>query len=124
MELISKLSIQGGDLKWIASINRINAANFKQPCPWCIWDKNKTINIKDTWNITTSHVKAAKKLNGPVSENDGYINWPLFRFIEFKKTLIDPLHMCLRITDKIFEKLISLFESYEGKSFDLKNVRF
>lgn len=80
------------------------------------------MNVKDTWKITRSHVKAAEKLNGPISENDGYINWPLYIFIEFKKTLIYPLHKCLRITDKIFEKLISLFESYKGKSFDLINL--
>lgn len=34
--------------------------------------------------------------------------------------MINPLHLCLRITDKIFDKLFSFFESFEGNSCDLE----
>jgi len=30
----------GGDLKWLAMINGINAANSNHPCIWCLWNQN------------------------------------------------------------------------------------
>ena len=110
---------QGGDLKWISLVNGINGANASHPCPWCPWDKNAPLDLTAEWKINDrSHLINSKKLKQ--KENDGYINKPLIDFIDYEKTIIDPLHLFLRITDKLFEKFIGFLDSLEGKGFDLR----
>ena len=119
-ELFTIEFTHGGDLKWIALSNGINGANSSQPCPWCTWDKND-----ESYEIKERSLDQSKlKLQSPVGDNDGYIDKPLLDFIEFKNTMIDPLHLLLRITDKLFEKLLSHFEKLENKSLDLTKRPF
>ena len=53
---------QGGDLKWLANINGINAANSNCPCIWCHLDKRKQVNIDDEWSISGRTSETAKLL--------------------------------------------------------------
>lgn len=47
---------------------------------------------------------------------DGYKNPQLIDFIEYEKAIFDPLHMCLRITDKLFDKFISHLDAKDKNS--------
>lgn len=110
---------QGGDLKWISLINGVNGANSNHPCPWCPWNKNESLDTAQNWKINDrSHLINSIKLKE--INNEGYINKPIIDFIEYEKTIIDPLHLFLRITDKLFEKFIGFLESQEGKGCDLR----
>jgi len=35
----------GGDLKWLAIVTGINAANSDQPCPWCKFNNAHGVNL-------------------------------------------------------------------------------
>jgi len=50
----------------------------------------------------------------------GYKNTTIFEFIEFENYVIDVLHLMLRVTDKLFENLLSFFNTLDNDtSFDL-----
>jgi len=101
----------GGDLKWLAMINGINAANSNHPCIWCLWNQNTEFNENEqnkNWPISRTYNEAIQAI---ISNNNlGYLNVPLLNFINFDKNIIDTLHLLLRVTDKLFEKLLSFLE--------------
>ena len=49
---------------------------------------------------------------------------PLFKFIEYSNAVIDPLHMCLRITDTICGKLIIHLDNLENKKLGMNKRPF
>ena len=108
---------QGGDLKWLANMNGINAANANHIC--CPWNCKDPLNLDTKWSISD---RSKEKLNIQMSsqnkDKNGYQNVPLMNFIEYKKSIVDPLHLCLRITDKIFKKLLSHLEIIDGDVSD------
>ena len=110
---------QGGDLKWLANMNGINAANANHPCIWCPWNCKDPLNLDAKWSISD---RSKEKLNIQMSsqnkDKNGYQNVPLMNFIEYKKSIVDPLHSCLRITDKIFKKLLLHLEIIDGDVSD------
>lgn len=115
---------QGGDLKWLANIHGLNAANSEHPCIWCNWSfkqtDHKALNADER-----THQRCRDKLQRATKNTDGYQNIPLLRFIEFKNAIFDPLHMCLRITDNLFEKLIAHFDFLDKDgSFDLEKRKY
>ncbi len=63
--------------------------------------------MNKTWRIDErSFEKAELSLNEEGdNKKHGYKNLPLMRFLAFKKAIVDPLHLCLRITDVVFQKL-------------------
>ena len=107
---------QGGDLKWLYCMNGTTGANSKHSCPWCTWCSDN-MEINKEWPISRTILEAQTQLDSNnTSENRGYLNYPLISFIEFIKSIFDPLHLCLRVTDKLFEKLLSFLESIENAS--------
>ncbi len=113
----------GGDLKWLATIRGINLANSNQPCIWCTWIQ-KSFEVKENqiWSINERSVRKAKyNLNSRIKKKDGYKNDPLFQFVEFNMNVIDPLHLFLRITDKLFKNLLVFLEELDNNdSFDFE----
>ena len=103
----------GGDLKWLANIHGIKAANSNNPCVWCPWNCQNSNNNQD-WSISERTHELARVLSD--SKKDGYKNISLLPFIAFEKTVVDPLHMGLRITDKIFKKLLHHLEFLDNNS--------
>ncbi len=85
----------GGDLKFLAIVMGINAACSNYPCPWCTLHKNQfSTSISD------------HSINRTLSVNEyGQLHEPIFKFISVQNTIPDPLHMSLRITDKLENNL-------------------
>ena len=107
--------MQGGDLKWLAIMHGINAANSTQPCVWCPWSRNDQLDVNARWTISDrSHELSGQMMNS--THKDGYVKVPFMKFINFQKCVVDPLHLCLRITDKLFSKLIAHLEFLDGNS--------
>ena len=103
----------GGDLKWLANIHGIKAANSNNPCIWCPWNcKNSDSNHE--WSISERTHELVRIMSN--SKKEGYKNTSLLPFIAFERTVVDPLHMGLRITDKIFKKLLHHLEFLDNDS--------
>ncbi len=81
----------GGDLKFLALVLGINAANSNHPCPIC------TTNKKDfaCFDDCSEKIRTFGDQSQP-----GQTNEPIFNFIPVERVKIDLLHMKLRITDK------------------------
>jgi len=114
----------GGDLKWLAEIFGINAANSNQPCPWCLWNKKdefidsgKKIIWNEKWNINE------RSTNKPILKKakvNGFKNYPIISFLDYNQNVIDILHLFLRITDIIFKKFLDFLNLLDNDySFDL-----
>jgi hypothetical protein len=102
----------GGDLKWLAIVTGINAANSDQPCPWCKFNKKNNDDLKKSWSISDrSHEESEANQN-----SFGYKNQTLFKFIKFEEIVIDSLHLLLRITDVLFEKLLGFIEYLDSEN--------
>ena len=97
----------GGDLKFLALVLGINAANSNFPCPICTTDKKEFKNFDACTNN--------KRNIGDMSQN-GQTKQPIIDFIPIDRVIIDPLHMRLRITDKaegsLHRELIQRDSSY------------
>ena len=112
----------GGDLKWTANIFGINGANSNFPCPWCKWENKTTdaasYDYNSIWSIEgRSHEDAQSCLKKKKIElKSGYIKEGIFPFIEFKRSVVDILHMTLRITDKLISALLFRLEELEEDS--------
>lgn len=112
----------GGDLKFLANMMGLNAASSNYPCIWCTCavDKFHEYRIND-WSIhdkscgartfEESFILRAKRT---VAERKGYINKPLISFIPFERVIIDCVHICLRISDKLFDHLLQDIERLDG----------
>ena len=93
----------GGDLQWLANITGINAANSDHPCIWCKWNKKEDNDLLRTWTINDrSYLEAENNV-----QLYGYKNGPLFKTIPFENIVVDVLHLLLRISDILLEKLLS-----------------
>ena len=103
----------GGDLKFLSTVLGLstNFNNSLYPCAWC---KCKRANFKD-YNSTTVSIKDINKearslAEAAVSRENGYINEPIIDFIAFDHVIIDLLHLWLRITDVLLERLLNEVE--------------
>ena len=94
----------GGDLKYLAILRGINAANSNYPRIFCVCHKSEFCNTKKEWSITDAS-KGARNLidaqNLCKNQSLGYINKPLFNYIKFFEIIFDMLHSFLRITEKL-----------------------
>jgi hypothetical protein len=111
----------GGDLKFLALMYGLNAANSKRACIWCDCDFTESLDIEKTWNITRSQ-KTANELVDQ-KDNKGHKFSPLFDDIEFCDCIIDILHLYLRITDKLFQHLINQIILSDGKESESLNIK-
>ena len=110
----------GGDLKFLALVLGINAANSKRPCIWCFSNKKHFCNYKKIFSIRDKILKArtlkhAKKryLKKAVKDRLGYTAKSLVNFIEFDDVVVDVLHLNLRISDKLMDLLIRFLISID-----------
>jgi len=111
---------QGGDLKWLANMTGINAANSNHPCVWCTWCCKSAIDFDKEYSISERSNEASTTSRNIL----GYKEDPLIDFINFKNCIVDPLHLCLRITDKILAKLIDHLSFLDGNvATDLKCLK-
>ena len=107
----------GGDMKCIALLMGINAANSKQACLWCKCDLKKAVNLDEKWPFSRSQDEANLKFQ---SNLDGYKYEPIIKFIDFNNVIIDMLHLLLRITDQLFICLLEKLIRYDlNDSIDL-----
>ena len=98
----------GGDLKYLALVLGINAANANYPCVFCVCPKSQFHNTKKEWSIVDKSKGARSLIEAESRHKDkvlGYINKPLFNFIEYFEVVFDTLHAFLRITEKLIELL-------------------
>jgi len=101
---------QGGDLKWLANMTGINAANSYHPCVWCTWCCKSDTDFEKEYAISGR----TNELSSTSKNMLGYKEDPLIDFINFKDCIVDPLHLCLRITDKIFSKVLDHINFLDG----------
>ncbi|PKC56607.1 hypothetical protein RhiirA1_402006 [Rhizophagus irregularis] len=89
------------DWKFLAICLGIKAANAQYFCPWCDCRKDE-INIKSkTINKSMDNIK--KNYN----QTNGHVKEPLFHMIPLKNWVCDELHVFLRITDRLWELMLS-----------------
>jgi hypothetical protein len=101
-------------LKWISNVYGIAAANSTNPCPWCHWTTTDAVYINSYWSIKERSHHTASSL---LSNNEiilGYNNKAILDFIPFENCVVDILHMCLRITDSLFNHLHLNIEELDG----------
>ena len=106
----------GGDLKFLASVYGINAANSMYPCLWCKCCKTQFNDFEQDWSFVDPK-KGARRLaeaqelfqasNGNKEKKFGYINPAIIDFIDFDMCVVDMLHLFMRICDKLIELLLS-----------------
>lgn len=79
-----------GDLKFLAIVLGINAANANQPCIWCKCDKSEFYNLKKVWSITDkangarTHDESSRIIKSNKKENEGYLFLKIYlKFILF-----------------------------------------
>ena len=111
-------------MKFLALIFGINAANSDYPCVWCPCKIKNQLDHEKIWNISDRNLEDAEKLcnEKTVNSRKGYINKPLFYYIKFEDCIIDILHLYLRITDKLFEKLLNkiyILDSFSSTTTNL-----
>ena len=102
----------GGDLKFIALVFGINAANSHHCCPWCYFDSSQPVDINETFLSRTQEL--AEEYSQYGTELMGHIHKPIIDFIEFDCCVIDSLHLLLRISDKLFEALIDKINTIDN----------
>ena len=75
---------QGGDLKWLANMNGINAANSNHLCVWCRWNCKSTLDYSKEWSISGRRGEVGVL---------GCKHDPIIDFINFHSCIVDPLHL-------------------------------
>ena len=95
----------GGDLKILAIMCGINAANSNFPCIWCTWNA-RIKSYSEKWSITDPSNHARTQLNAIDKHNtQGYKHLPILKSIPFHHYIFDTLHKFLRITDVLMDCL-------------------
>ncbi len=86
--------------------------------PWEYGDENKIIPINRT---LAEAKKIVKNKHSNKDDIKGYIHFPIVH-IDFNMIVIDTLHMLLRISDKLFESLITILNrnDEDSTSYDFK----
>lgn len=110
----------GGDMKFLALVCGINAANGTYSCVWCKccagdrWDMTKSWSFTDTSQgaRTISEIETLSKK--PASKCLGCINIPIFKSIPIDHVVIDTLHLFLRVADLLINLLIMELRRQDG----------
>jgi hypothetical protein len=89
------------DWKFLATCLGIKAANAQYFCPWCDCSKNNINTMSKTISKSMDNIKAN------YNQINGHIREPLFHMILLKNWVVDELHIFLRITDRLWELMIS-----------------
>ena len=105
----------GGDLKILAIICGLNAANSNMPCIWCKWDKRDKFDPDKLYSITSATLGARTFDDAQMNLNKhGYQQVPILKSINFPNYVIDTLHMMLRITDVLMDLFLIDLQTLDG----------
>ena len=113
---------QGGDLKWLSNMTGVVSANGNQACIWCYWNKKTELVYDAIWHVERCHIIGAQKIGLKPCENGGHTKIPLTKFISFENTIVDTLHLLLRIDDKLNNKLMPHIEFLNRERGDLFDI--
>ena len=96
-----------GDYKFLLEILGLCAANSNYSCIYCTKHKSKYYDhsIKGQLRTIQEIIDNSKKADSSKSKF-GCKREPIFKTIPLDRVLIDTLHMFLRITDRLIEKLV------------------
>ena len=100
----------GGDMKFLAIVCGIEAANSNYACVWCKCSSTERWNMDGRWSAfdtskgarTIQEIKNSLKL--PKSKRFGCQNVPIFDFVPIDRVIIDTLF--LRVSDLLTNLLI------------------
>jgi hypothetical protein len=100
--------VLGGDLKFLANVMGIDGANSNYPCIICTVHKKNFLNNNLNTQTIKRTIEESKKgfKNRDIDLRKGYAREPIAFCFPFDKCMIDLLHLFLRITDVLEEKLI------------------
>jgi len=130
----------GGDLKFLALVCDVEAANADHACVWCKCPKIKRSDMKEQWSITdtekgTRTIKETSekyKLGKTNKNRHNCCHEPLFSFIPIERVVVNTLHMFLHISDhmilirdlRVYDKENTFEEIYEKFLNDACKIRF
>ena len=89
------------DWKFLAICLGIKAASAQYFCPWCDCSKNDIDTTTKTINKSMDNIKVN------YNQINGHIKEPLFHMIPLQNWVCDELHILLRITDRLWELMLS-----------------
>lgn len=103
----------GGDMKFLNAVCGLDACNSTYSCIWCecpaskrhLTDQNWSVNDPVNGRTVEKIIACSQKTSKPQKKNCSRA--PLFDFIPLTRVVPDNLHLLLRITDRMFMKLIS-----------------
>lgn len=106
-----------GDLKFLAVVE---CATATYSCVWCTCASSEQHDMSKEWSITDTG-KGARTVDSiifchkkPKNKRLGCIHPPLFQTVPIDHTIPDILHIYLRITDVLFNLLITDIQRYDG----------
>jgi hypothetical protein len=91
------------DWKFLAICLGLNGPTSKHFCIWCMCSKDQHGDLSRNWHIEKTMERIAENYN----EYNGHIHPPLFNMIPIDHIVFDELHVFLRITDRLWELMLS-----------------
>ena len=109
----------GGDLKFLAMVCGIEAANCQHACIWWKCPASQRWNMSNEWSITDTAkgARTIEEITKFASTKQHKFNCsrkPLFPFIPIHRVIIDTLHLFLRISDVLINLLIRDLRTVDG----------
>ena len=89
------------DWKFLSICLGTKAANAQHFCPWCDCSKDEINTTTKTINKSMDEIKVN------YNQINGHIKEPLFYIIPLQNWVCDELHIFLRITDRLWELMLS-----------------
>ena len=110
----------GGDMKFLALVCGIEAANARYSCVWCKCPSSERWDMTKAWSAfdsskgarTIAEIEILRKK--PKSQRLGCSQSPLFNFIPIDHVVIDMLHLFLRVADLLINLLIQDLRREDG----------
>ena len=109
----------GGDLKCLAYLYGINAAQSTCPCVWCEFNVLRDSNADGSWLISRTIARSKELLDDntlTAADRVGYARKPIIDFIEFDCCVVDTLHMFLRISENLLKTLFVILNESDNLS--------
>ena len=104
-------------MKSLAILFGIVGAGGSHPCLWCHCNLRTAVEIDNI--CLFERTQELSRINF-TNKTLGYTNKPIIDFVEYDDVVFDMLHMHLRITDKLFECLMSkLIEFDHNEAIDM-----
>ena len=110
----------GGDMKFLAIVCGIDAANSKYSCVWCKcssadrWDMSKNWSAFDITKGARTNNEIEEYCKLPKAKRFGCRISPIFKFIPIDHCIIDSLHLFLRVSDLLINLLIQDLRRVDG----------